>query len=722
MESERYQIKATSNILNLLGDELIGSDSLAIFELVKNSYDADAEEVTISFLDLNTPDQRIIIEDDGCGMTAEIVHKVWLTIGTNYKKKEAKISKKYHRFSLGNKGVGRLAVHRLAESILLETKDADDLFGTYLEINWKKLVSSGDYIDDLFVEVNEGLRQPFLKGHGTRITLTGLKNKSWTKIQLRDLVRKIDNFKNPLQPVDNFDVRILCDEDKQHWIDDIKTGVEILNESLYSFKFSLTTNGDYSNTENNSFAKFEWDYSFQPHSFHNLSDNSKSSESELLLPINPHVFIDNETNQGKYHLRSKDLTGIGTIHGQFYVFNQSKQILDVSYGVGRNNAVKEYIKNNCGIKVYRDNIRVYNYGEPFDDWLNLELAKVQRAGDHFSKKVTIGAISINLRESENGLIEKTNREGFSENETFWRFREIVRAVFSFFERVADADKQNVEAALADTTVNKRVGLSDTIVELEKKIEEKQLTKELKPLIKKVERDYNEMRDVMLNSGMTGLNLALVFHEVEREMKYISTDLNSDVINVPALKSRIKNLNLLLENFAPILKQKTKNTLLASSLVERALQINKSRLDYHRIIFSSPLLSKESQDFKITGPGNLLLSSISNIIDNAIYWVSAQHELMGSKHKSAIFISSDIASFDGPAIIIADTGKGFQLDPEDMVQPFKTTKDGGMGLGLYFVNIVMESIGGKLLFPDYKELDIPQVYNGACVVIVFPKTK
>ena len=57
----------------------------------------------------------------------------------------------------------------------------------------------------------------------------------------------------------------------------------------------------------------------------------------------------------------------------------------------------------------------------------------------------------------------------------------------------------------------------------------------------------------------------------------------------------------------------------------------------------------------------------------------------------------------------------------MVQPFKTTKDGGMGLGLYFVNLVMESIGGKLLFPDYKELDIPQVYNGACVVIVFPKT-
>ena len=59
--TEKYPIKATSNILNLLGDELIGSDILAIFELVKNSYDADADEVVISFVDLNTPTQKIII-------------------------------------------------------------------------------------------------------------------------------------------------------------------------------------------------------------------------------------------------------------------------------------------------------------------------------------------------------------------------------------------------------------------------------------------------------------------------------------------------------------------------------------------------------------------------------------------------------------------------------------------------------------------------------------
>ena len=48
--------------------------------------------------------------------------------------------------------------------------------------------------------------------------------------------------------------------------------------------------------------------------------------------------------------------------------------------------------------------------------------------------------------------------------------------------------------------------------------------ELGKTILKVEKDYLEMRDVMINSGMAGLNLGLVFHEVEREIRYINEDI------------------------------------------------------------------------------------------------------------------------------------------------------------------------------------------------------
>lgn len=716
MPTEKCQIKATSNILNLLGSELIGSDTLAIFELVKNSYDADAENVTISFNDLNTEKQCIVIEDDGNGMTANIVRNVWLTIGTNYKKKEAKISPKYKRHSLGNKGVGRLAIHKLAQEVLLETKTQDDLFGTYVEINWKNLMSSGNYIEELFVDVNDGVKNEFNSGHGTRITLRGLKNKNWTKKNLRDLVRKIELIKDPFDPIDNFSVTVLCNDEKNEWISDINTGKEIINNCLYRFEFSISpsTAGD--------FALFDWKYTFTPHKFQELTDNRvKSPEKDSYLSIDSKKFEDiDDSLKDKHYLPNDSLSGIGKISGVFHVYNLQGALSDHVFGAGKRAAIKGFIKENCGIKVFRDKIRVYNYGEPADDWLGLDLMKIQRTGDHFGKKITIGTISLDLSSSENFLIEKTNREGFTENDTYWMFREIVRSVFNHFERIASEDKKKIDACFDEITASKRIGFSDTINELKDKIEKKNLSQEFSPLIQRVEKDYNNMRDVMLSSGMTGLNIGLVFHEVEREMRLLSTDLDADIdkLNVDALKGRIKNLNLLIENFSPILKQNEKRKLTAYKLVERISQINQSRFRYHNILFSSPLLSKENDDFTIDGPGNLLVSSLNNIIDNAIYWVSDCHELKGDSHKSAIYIGTDVNSYDGPAIIIADTGNGFKLEPEDMVLPFKTLKEGGMGLGLYFVNLVMESIGGKLIFPDSKDLNIPEVYSGACLALVF----
>lgn len=129
MSVSSHRIKAKSHILSLLGDELIGSNSLAIFELVKNAYDADSKEVNVKFIDLNTPNQKIIIEDDGHGMSSKVIQDVWLTIGTDFKRgTNRKESKRFQRVSFGNKGVGRLAVHKLAKKITLETQAEGELF------------------------------------------------------------------------------------------------------------------------------------------------------------------------------------------------------------------------------------------------------------------------------------------------------------------------------------------------------------------------------------------------------------------------------------------------------------------------------------------------------------------------------------------------------------------------------------------------------------------
>ena len=109
-----------ARILRLLGDELIGNDRLAIFELVKNAYDADANEVIVR-LDLNADEGPMItVSDDGEGMNLNILKSVWLVPGDEHRKKQ-RLNKKrtpvHNRLPLGEKGLGRFAVHKLGNPL-----------------------------------------------------------------------------------------------------------------------------------------------------------------------------------------------------------------------------------------------------------------------------------------------------------------------------------------------------------------------------------------------------------------------------------------------------------------------------------------------------------------------------------------------------------------------------------------------------------------------------
>ena len=64
------------------------------------------------------------------------------------------------------------------------------------------------------------------------------------------------------------------------------------------------------------------------------------------------------------------------------------------------------------------------------------------------------------------------------------------------------------------------------------------------------------------------------------------------------------------------------------------------------------------------------------------------------------------------------GRMGEMDEDEMILPFRSLKQNGMGIGLYYTSLVMEIVGGKLLFPATDSLDLPPVYNGACVALVF----
>ncbi len=717
--SKKHNIKAKSHILSLLGDELIGSDSLAIFELVKNAYDADAEVVSVIFMNLNQEDQHIIIEDDGHGMSNEIIQEVWLTIGTDFKRgKNRKESPKFNRVSFGNKGVGRLAVHKLAKKIKLETQAEGETTTSRVVIDWAELIESKEYIQDLEVAIETTPSSLFEKGKGTRITLNNLTTKNWTKKALKDLVRKIESIKNPFHNNPNFAINIQANDYHSEWIEEVTNSESTLLSSLYQFSFRIKK----SSINPNEPAKFLWRYKFNPPNQIGLTIRKTKSEKPPYFHIGDLFKELDEIGDHNRYLRNKDLDNIGVIKGKFYVFNQSTALLKPNFG-GQINAVKQFIKDNSGVKIFRDNIRVYNYGEPYDDWLGLDLDKIQRSGEHFGKKVTIGAIELDLKASSEGLIEKTNREGFIDNDSFRRFQQLCKEAFSYFERVSLQDKSKIEEFLEGTKPIRKVGFSETIRELEEKIRDKNLERELKPLLSRVDKDYTEMRDIMVNSGMTGLNLGIAFHEVDREIRFINADLNSEEVNINLVKDKVRNLIQILESLSPILRQNKSSLSSAKQIIEIARHRNENRFKYHKVVFSCPVITGENEDFQFKVPTNLLISAISNLIDNSIYWTKSKADIAApneSNYKPAIYIGTDLSTFDGPSILICDNGPGFSTEPEYLAQAFKTNKQGGMGLGLYFSDLVMNMIGGKLIFPDAADLNIPPAYDGACIALIFPK--
>lgn len=699
MKQHIFSFKANSHILSLLGDELIGSDNLAIFELVKNAYDADARNVRITFKDVNTSNATIIIEDDGCGMSLNTIETSWLEIGTDFKRgKNKKVSNKFKRNSLGEKGVGRLAVHKLATAIKLETKEEESLFGYTFSINWKELINKATYIEDTKILVSDCSNTTFLdQVHGTRVILSDLRRKTWARRDFRNLARTVNTLISPFDSKkDNFYVELVLPEEQQSWIRDIFDINNIIESAIYHFKFHINNKGQYS-----------WIYRFIPPANFGLLSSKKAKYHDKLL-------LDNSKN---LILNSMDLDKIGPISGELHVFNLSSDVLNT---FNQFETIKKYLKENAGVRIYRDGIRVYNYGEPGNDWMGLDIGRANNPSSKFSNNTILGAFSLSLVKSS-GLQEKTNREGFDQNVIYERFEGICFNIINDFAIKAQKDRESLDFAIKKEKPIKKIGFSESISELKNQIKKKNLESELGKVVLKVERDYNQMRDVMLNSGMAGLNLSVIFHEIEREIRYLNEDISRGV-SFNLVSDKVRNLIQLLDGFSPLLKQQKRKAEMVSKIVSRVVNISGIRFKYHNIVFSSPLLSKEATDFQILASANLLTSAINNIIDNSIYWTRVRQEKeVDLNYKPRIFITTDTLTFqDKPTLIIADNGEGFKLSSEDMTTPFVTTRPGGMGLGLYYSSLVMEISGGKLLFLDPKDLDLPNGINGAVIGLQFKK--
>ena len=182
----------SSALLKELGERLVGRPAVALAELIKNSYDADATKVEV-----HLGEDSLVISDNGQGMTENEFETFWMRIGSQHKREMAH-SRKLKRPLTGSKGVGRLAVQFLAHCVQVSTKSADDDF-LVATVDWDQAAQS-----DLLTQATAKMVKPGISvdfpanmNHGTIIKLTGLKQ-AWTEEEVKIVARQIWMLQPPI--------------------------------------------------------------------------------------------------------------------------------------------------------------------------------------------------------------------------------------------------------------------------------------------------------------------------------------------------------------------------------------------------------------------------------------------------------------------------------------------------------------------------------------------
>lgn len=699
---KQIKFKSRARLMPQIGDQLIKNESIALLELVKNAYDADAPDVWVEMWDVDKPKKgKIIVKDNGDGMNLSIVENSWMEIGTDNKKNllEEYISNDKKsalgRLPMGEKGIGRFGVHKLGSKITLITRMQGEK-EVVVKIDWTEF-EKFDYLEQVPITVIE--REPeFFSGQqkGTYIEITQLKN-IWTRGKLRDVYRSVMSLQSPFESIQSFNV--VFNTNHKEWLEGLLTVDKIKNDALFFADVSI---------EGNEITELK--YEFKPWKVLNKLEEKQVTRT--------HIEMCREERENKKKILKKINLGlfeIGKVRMKLMIFDLDNTIL--SYGVSDKKGLKEYLKNNGGIAVYRDNIRIYEYGDSGNDWLQLESKRINAPGTTLSSKITIGAIYLS-RQASGGLIEKTNREGFVENEAFEEFRYAIVNAIEKIQTLRNIDKDLLKKYYGPSGKAEPVlsSIEDLKIVVDKNIDDIKLKNLINKSLKNIETDYKNITEVYIRSASAGLSLSVVIHEIEKiiaELKAAITEEES----TEHVKNLVLDLSKVTDGYASVIKSKKQSYVNISELIDDALFNVKYRLKVHEIEVEIPYRDKKNREI-VKCASNLVIGTIMNLVDNSIYWLDYSH----IENKKMYFdISFDYEGFI--TVIVADNGYGFTLPTDQVIKPFVTDRVGGMGLGLHLADEIMKSSDGRLIFPDKGDVYLPEEFKkGAVVGLSFPITK
>ncbi len=406
---QRFTIDAKTLIH--LGRDSIKDHTTALLELVKNSYDADSFNVDVEVYCKNGNDQ-IRVADNGFGMTRGQLIDFWLRIGFSDKRK-SKISELGRR-KTGEKGIGRISTDRLGANLELISKTKDDgIVG--LRVNWDDFDSEGKDVFDIDVEIisPSSINIPDKEGKesisGTEVKITNLRQ-LWNRSNIESLYYELSALTPPFKEIKDFNINLKNDIATEY--------SKPVNVEFYkAAEIEVSTIFDGSDEV-----------------FYSIKDKYSKKEIVDTIPLQQFYskinFNDTEDNMLK--------CGPVEVKLLFFV-REGASVLGTDFKLSD---LKDFLDNNNGVKIYRDNIAVKPYGFPKAqlgyDWLALGDRKSKspagagREDYVISPYQLVGAVFI-TRDSNLQLLDSAAREGFVESEGFFDMKDFVMASIRLLE-------------------------------------------------------------------------------------------------------------------------------------------------------------------------------------------------------------------------------------------------------------------------------------------------
>lgn len=347
---DELKFKVSSGLKSILGQDLITSDNIAIYELVKNSYDAHATKVLITF-----EDNSITISDNGKGMSFEELKNKWLIVGYSAKSdgtEDASYRSKIKRNFAGAKGIGRISCDRLGSEVTLTTKSALSDHVERIHVDWSRFEESmKQEFDQVLIdhEVVEG-DYVFPEGSltGTELKISGFRsiNLIWNRERIFELRRSLEKMINPFSDAEDFSIEIsvprLLEEDKKLMGNLQSSGEQNTVKETSSRTTKKIVNGIIQNTISNV-----------------LNIKTTVIESSLKNDVIVTKLLDRgelmyEIQEVNKYLQLEDVT-----INLYYLNKVAKQMFTSRMGI----PPVQY----GNVMLFRNGFRVWPYGEPKDD-------------------------------------------------------------------------------------------------------------------------------------------------------------------------------------------------------------------------------------------------------------------------------------------------------------------------------------------------------------------